>query len=267
MLPSQGEAWRTMRPVLQRIDLFCDAVPRIWASASDHGPLRLFTRDGPGWPFYARPVPGSGPVTPSDVERVRARQRAEKLPEAFEWVFATAPTMADAAAASGLPVQVCPLLVLDSPPAPAPLPPGFSVRLLGPVDGDLPAAAHAVRAVASAAFGAPPPPMPSGTDLAELRRDLATGTVARALVTGPDGPIASGAAQRAGDVVELVGIGTLASARGRGLGAAVTAALATVARAAGADLVFLAAADDAASRVYQRVGFRRAGECGIAEQA
>lgn len=256
-----------MDGVLGRIDLFCDAVPRTWASASDHGPLRLFTRDGPGWPFYARPVPGCGPVTASDVERVRDRQRAAKVPEAFEWVLAAAPTMADAAAATGLPVQVCPLLVLDGRPARAPLPPGFSVRLLGPVDGDLPAAAHAVRAVASAAFGALPPPMPSAADLAELRRDLASGTVARALVTGPDGPIASGGAQRAGDVVELVGIGTAVAARGRGLGAAVTAALATVARAAGADLVFLAAADDAASRVYERVGFRRVGECGIAEPA
>jgi ribosomal protein S18 acetylase RimI-like enzyme len=253
--------------VLERIDLFCDTVPRTWARAADHGPLRLFTRDGPGWPFYARPVPGGGPVTASDVERVRARQRAATLPEAFEWVLAAAPTMAGATSAAGLPVQVCPLLVLDGPPAPAPLPPGFRVRLLGPADGDLPAAAHAVRAVASAAFGAPPPPMPTDADLVELRRDLAAGAVAKALVTGPDGPVASGAAQRAGDVVELVGIGTAAAARGRGLGAAVTAALATVARHAGADLVFLAAADDAASRVYQRVDFRHVGECGIAELA
>lgn len=256
-----------MGDVLELIDGFCDAVPRTRATATDDGPLRLFVRDGPGWPLYARPVPGGGPVTAADVERVRARQRALKVPEAFEWVIATAPSTADAVAATGLPVRVCPLLVLDGPPAPTPLPPGYTVRLLGPADGDLPAAAHAVRAVASAAFGAPAPRPPSGTDLAELRADMVAGVAARALVTGPDGPVASGSAQRAGDVVELVGIGTAAAFRGRGLGAAVTAALATVARDAGADLVFLAAADDTATRVYERVGFRRVGECGIAEPA
>jgi hypothetical protein len=30
-------------------------------------------------------------------------------------------------------------------------------------------------------------------------------------------------------------------------------------------VVFLAAGDDTATRVYERVGFRRVGECGIAE--
>jgi len=256
-----------MDDVLERIDLFCDTVPRTWAGASDDGPRRLFTRDGPGWPFYARPVPGGAPVTAADVERVRARQRAGKLPEAFEWVAAAAPEMAAATAATGLPVRMCSLLVLDGPPFAAPLPPEFAVRLLGPVDGDLPAAAHAARAVASAAFGAPAPPQPTVEELAELRSDLAAGALARALVVGPGGPVAAGSAQRADDVVELVGIGTAAALRGRGLGAAITAALSTVARDAGADLVFLAAADDAATRVYERVGFRRVGECGIAELA
>ncbi len=256
-----------MGDVLELIDDFCDAVPRTRATATDDGPLRVFVRDGPGWPYYARPIPGGGPVAAADVERVRARQRALSVPEAFEWVIATSPSMAAAVATTGLPVRVCPLLVLDGPPAPSPLPPGYAVRLLGPADGDLAVAAHAVRAVASAAFGAPALPPLTGAALAELRADMADGLVARALVIGPDGPVASGSAQRAGDVVEIVGIGTAAAFRGRGLGSAVTAALATVARDTGADLVFLAAADDAATRVYERVGFRRVGECGIAEPA
>jgi predicted GNAT family acetyltransferase len=86
-------------------------------------------------------------------------------------------------------------------------------------------------------------------------------------VTGPTGPAAGGSAQLAGDVVELVGIGTLAAERGRGLAAAVTAMLATAARSAGAEVVFLAAGDDGASRVYQRVGFRVVGETAMAEPA
>jgi ribosomal protein S18 acetylase RimI-like enzyme len=256
-----------VRDVCRRIDAFCDAVPRRWASATDDGALRLFTRNGPGWPFYARPLPGGAPVTTADVERVRARQRALRVPEAFEWVLAAAPTMADAAAGAGLPVLVCPLLVLEGDVAGVPLPPGHRARLLGPADGDLPAAVRAVDAVTLAAFGAAPDRPPTDAALAALRADLAAGAVARLLVTGPDGPVAAGSAQRAGDVVELVGIATARAVRGRGLGAAVTALLAAAARAAGADLVFLAAGDDAASRVYRRVGFRRVGECGIAEPA
>ncbi|GAA1304359.1 GNAT family N-acetyltransferase [Pseudonocardia xinjiangensis] len=254
-----------MDDVLRRIDLFCDEVPRQWASATDDGPLRLFVRNRPGYPFYARPIPDGPPVTAQDVERVRGRQRALGVPEAFEWVVSESPSMADAVGAAGLPVTVCPLLVLDGEPAAVEFPPGFSARLLGPADGDLQAAVHSVLSVAATAFGAPPPRPPVGAALAELRADLAAGAIARALVTGPDGPVAAGSAQRSGDVVELVGIGTAAAARGRGLGAALTAMLARAARAAGAEVVFLAAGDDTATRVYERVGFRRVGECGIAE--
>ncbi len=250
--------------LLERIDVFCDTVPRRWASPCDDGPLRLFLREGPGWPFYARPVPGGAPVTVADVARMRARQRSAEVLEAFEWVLATAPTMLAAVQGTGLPVRRCPLLVLDGEPAGA-LPPGYELRLLGPADGDLPRAAHAVAAVAAVAFGGSVPPPPTTADLRALQDDLATGAIARALVTDGSGPVAVGSAQRSGDVVELVGIATARAARGRGLGGALTAALATAALDAGAEVVFLAAGDDAAARVYERVGFRRVGECGIAE--
>jgi ribosomal protein S18 acetylase RimI-like enzyme len=253
--------------VLRRIDRFCDEVPRHWATAADDGPLRLFVRSraGSGWPFYARPIPDGPPVTVEDVERVRTRQRALRVPEAFEWVADTTPSMAEAARAAGLPVTMCPLLVLDGDPVAPALPPGYSARLLGPADGDLQAAAHSVLTVAAEAFKAPPSGPPVGAAFAELRADLSAGAIARALVTGPRGAVAAGSAQRVGDVVELVGIGTVAAARGQGLGGAVTALLARAARDAGAEVVFLAAGDEAATRVYERVGFRRVGECGMAE--
>jgi GNAT superfamily N-acetyltransferase len=250
--------------VLQRIDRFCDAVPRRWARVVDDGPLRVFLREGPGWPFYARPIPGCGPVTADDVERMRRRQREHGVPEAFEWVLAEAPEMAGALDAAGLSVRVCPLLVLDGEPVPAPLPDGCSARLLGPADADLGSAASTMNALLAAAFEAPVPGAVTGAQLDALRTDLADGAVARLLVSDAGGPVAAGAVQRAGDVVELVGIGTARRERGRGLGAAVTALLAGVARDTGADLVFLAAGDDTATRVYERVGFRRIGECGLA---
>ena len=60
-------------------------------------------------------------------------------------------------------------------------------------------------------------------------------------------------------------MGTLPSARRRGLGAAVTAELAALVIAGGAHTVFLSAADSAVARVYAGLGFRRVGTAMIAE--
>jgi GNAT superfamily N-acetyltransferase len=57
-------------------------------------------------------------------------------------------------------------------------------------------------------------------------------------------------------VTELVGVATLAKHRRRGVATALTAAATREAFTAGVDLVFLVAASESASRVYQRVGFR-----------
>ncbi|MDN5860242.1 MAG: proline dehydrogenase family protein [Pseudonocardia sp.] len=251
--------------LIERIDLFCDAVPRQWTAVTDRGPLRIFARTTPGHPFYARPIPGSGPVTRDHVARVRAAQRALGVPETFEWMHAAAPSMDPAVRGAGLSVQVCPVLVLDGEAATAPFPPGITARLLGPADADLVAAAHAHLIVASAAFGVPVPAAPTAQTVAALAADLVAGRIARLLVTGPDGAVAAGSVQRSGDVAELVGIATADPHRGRGIGAAVTAMLARVARRAGAGLVFLSAGDASATRVYERVGFRHVGQCGIAE--
>jgi predicted GNAT family acetyltransferase len=68
-------------------------------------------------------------------------------------------------------------------------------------------------------------------------------------------------------VVEVVGVGTLPIARRRGLGAAVTAALARHAYDNGARIVFLSAGSEEIARVYASVGFRRIGTACIAEPA
>ncbi len=265
--PSRARHHASVADLLQRIDAFCDAVPRAGATVQDVGPLRLFVRDGSGWPFYARPVPGGPSITSDDVVRMRRRQVELAVPAAFEWVDGAAPSMRYAVEGAGLAALVCPVLVLDGEPAEMALPAGHELRLLGPLDADLAAAEHAVRSVAAEAFGAGGAGAPTARELDRLRSDLAGGSVARALVVGPDGPVASGAAQRCGDVVELVGIATAARARGRGLGSAVTAALAAAARRTGAGVVFLAAGDETATRVYRRVGFRPVGTCGVAAPA
>jgi predicted GNAT family acetyltransferase len=80
------------------------------------------------------------------------------------------------------------------------------------------------------------------------------------------GVVAVGTAQRAGDVVEIAGVGTLTAARRKGLGAAVTAALARDALEQGAEIVFVSAGgSETIARVYEHVGFHRIGTACIAE--
>ena len=104
---------------IERIDAFCEAVPRRRARADEHGPLVLFVPTGPGWPYYARPRRGPrAPVTAADIRAVRARQRELVIPESFEWIEQVAPEMAAAAAEAGLEVQAHPLMVMSAgPPA------------------------------------------------------------------------------------------------------------------------------------------------------
>jgi predicted GNAT family acetyltransferase len=80
-----------------------------------------------------------------------------------------------------------------------------------------------------------------------------------------DGMVASGTHQPVGSTTEIVGVGTLPSARRRGLGAAVTSALVEHALDNGVDLVLLSAESDAVAAVYERVGFHRIGHAGAAE--
>ena len=110
--------------VIERIDAFCDAVPRRRARAEEYGPLVIFVPAGSGWPYYARPRRGSRPpVTAADIRAVRARQRELIIPESFEWIEQTAPEMAAAAAEAALEVRAHPLMVLTGPAHMPPLPP------------------------------------------------------------------------------------------------------------------------------------------------
>ena len=225
------------------------------------------------WPYYARPAGGDG-VTADDVRAVRRRQWELGVPEAFEWVVELAPTLGPAAREAGLAVVELPLMVLErSPPAPAV---SVRVRRLQPDDPALAAS----RAVADLAFGAPGTgrgdPGPREREaaargwperrLAAVRARMAAGrTVTYVAEDEEGGVLAVGSHQPAGDLSEVVGVGTLPAARRRGLGAAVTAALVADARRGGADVVFLSAGSEEIARVYARLGFRRIGTAALAE--
>jgi len=271
----------TSESQLDLLEWYYDAVPRRAARAEDFGPLTLFVREGEGWPYYARPTRStSATVGVADVDRVRARQRELGIGESFEWVDDTTPALRAAIEESGLPVHVHPLMVLDlaAPVAELPaLPDGVSVRILGPDDPALVSASvvgHLAFADGGTQIGA--------AGLAELAVAAAAGTgrgeqaaaritaglgVYAAAVDADGNALCSGQHQPIGTVTEIVGIGTLPSARRQGLGIAVTAALVAEARARGVETIFLSAGDEDVARIYGRLGFRRVGTALIAEPA
>jgi ribosomal protein S18 acetylase RimI-like enzyme len=264
--------------VIERIDAFCDAVPRLRARADEQGPLVIFTPTGSGWPYYARPRRGPRPpVTAADVRAVRARQRELVIPESFEWIEQTAPEMAAAATEAGLEVRAHPLMVLAGSAQIPPLPPGITARIVAPEDPEL----DRVWAVPAVAFSHPGTSTGEagpaerdkiaadhdGGTIAMLQERLRSGHSVLAAAFGPDGPLAAGSCQAVDSVAEITGVGVLPSTRRQGLGAAVTALLAADARDRGVQTVFLSASDAAVARVYARIGFRRIGTARIAEPA
>ncbi|MCB5178153.1 GNAT family N-acetyltransferase [Streptomyces antimicrobicus] len=262
--------------ILDALERYYDTVPRVGgARAEDFGPLTLFVQEGQGWPYYARPTLGAAAQAgPADVLRVLERQRELKVPQAFEWVAETTPSLRAAVEAAGLHVHAHPLMVWEPADEAGAAHP--EVRLMGAEDPLL-AAAVAVPMLAFAAPGtalgeAGPAELATAvTDPStELRRAhvaamLASGRTALAVAVRDGVVLCSGQYNPVGDVAEVVGVGTLPAARRQGLALGVTAALTADALARGARTVFLSAGDDDVARIYGRAGFRRIGTALIAE--
>ena len=259
--------------LLDRIDAYCDAVPRPVTRAEDFGSLVLFVREGEGWPYYARPRRGGPEPSAADVARVRERQRALGIPETFEWIDDVSPAMRAAATEAGVPPNDHPLMVHRGVDVPAAV---LDVRLVAP-DEEL----AELASVAPVAFANPGTAVGEAGD-AELRKLVATrrpeadealrerlrsgaGVLAVGYLDGR--PVASGMHLPVDGVTEVVGVGTVPAARRRGFGAAVTAALVEDARRRGVETVFLSAGSDEIARLYASLGFERIGTACIAETA
>jgi ribosomal protein S18 acetylase RimI-like enzyme len=264
--------------LLDRLERCYDAIPRVGGARVEAvGPFDLFLRDGPGWPYYARPRLGATDITPADVTAVLDRQRALGVPLAIEWVLEVTPSLQPALAGSGLSVTLAPLMVLSSDSL---IGDSGRAELLDPESksfGDDFAQSSAVAQLGFGAAGTAVGPVgPESRDdlvrpvaegmLAVVAAGLRAGHKAEAVVALPgEGIVARGALQSAAGAAEVVGVATLPSARRRGYGAMVSALLARTALARGNDLVFLSAMDDDVARVYGRIGFTRVGTAGIAE--
>lgn len=260
--------------ILETLEQYYDAAPRPLAVVEEAGPFTVFLRrSASGWPYYARPRLGNTHAfTAADVAQVRARQRERGVPEALEWVRETTPSLLEAARTAGMRVRENPLLVLpdDTRPEHDNTLPGVDVRL---VAGDAPDLGVVMAAV-EAGFSGTDDVVPS--EPGELRRLVEDGLLVLVgaydgQAGGPDGRpgspgvVGGGSHNPRGAVTELTGIAVLPSARRRGIGAAITRALAADARNRGIETVFLSAQDDAVARVYERVGFVRVGVACVAQ--
>ncbi len=245
-------------PILSVLERFYDAVPRPVADEHVLGPLSLFVARV-GWPYYARPRLGADPIDTDDVRAVLEEQRRLGVPRSLEWVQDTTPSLLAAARTAGMHVQEHPLLVLEGQVLGAGVP-DVEVAVLEPDDARFAGA----RAAVSAGFGQTDDLSvePVQRWIAERVRDGLMRVVGA--FDGPD-PVGGGSHQSRGQVSELTGIATLPSWRRRGVGAAMTKALAEDAVARGATTVFLSAGDDTVARVYQRVGFVQVGTACVAD--
>ena len=259
-----------MSDILAVLERYYDAAPRTGADAEDVGPFTLFRSRMP-WPYYARPRLGlDAPIGADDVRRLLAHMDAVGVPHEIEWVEQTTPSLAAAVDAAGLAITRYPLLVLDSLRE-APLPSGVEVRSVDAEDPLLPAAlavADVGFAAAGTSVGSEGEPERDGRlrdaglgrQVEAVRRQLRNGLAI--LVVAVDeaaGVVGSGQVLPRGDVAEIVGVATLPAARRRGIGAAVTARLVSVAQSAGVRTVFLSAGSEDVARVYRGVGFTDVG--------
>ena len=102
----------------------------------------------------------------------------------------------------------------------------------------------------------------TGVDAARARSNVEDGGLAAiAIDTRTSEVVASGACLVPyGGVTELTSVGVLPQFRRKGIGALVTATLSRAAVRNGVEIVYLTAAHDEGERLYERVGFVRAGE-------
>lgn len=240
--------------LIEAIEVYYDAAPRTAAQTEQVGPFTLFVGSG-SWGYYARPALHlASDISADDVDALRARQRELDVAQEIEWQPAVTPSLEEACVAAGMRVHRFRLMVHSG--SLPPRQPG--VHLAGP-DDDL----AAWVSVQQQGFGGPAEA--DGASVKHVAARVAAGTSRMAAAVAEGRPISVGIHQPVGDVSEVVGVATLPDARRQGWASAVTHALVADAMALGVRTIFLSAADDAVARVYQRVGFRDAGEVCAAE--
>ncbi|MFI7304001.1 GNAT family N-acetyltransferase [Micromonospora aurantiaca] len=204
---------------------------------------------------YATPRPGAA-VTAADVAALVAAFHAADRRPRLEYVTSCAPDLEALLTAAGFTVEArhTYLVCVPSMPASPPVPDHFSLCEPG-TDSQR----AALISAQNEAFGGDP--VASETDVARLRRQQDAGGVVVMAVT-EDGGCAGGggAAAPVGAVSEVAGIAVRAPHRRRGLASAITTDVTRRLFSAGTEVAWLEAGGEDSWRVYQRVGYRPAGQ-------
>jgi ribosomal protein S18 acetylase RimI-like enzyme len=197
-------------------------------------------------------------LSPEELDALEASFVAHDRTMRFEFLHEYTPQLRHILDAFAVPLESeNPLLVCRPNDWTAvPQPAGLEIRRLTPDSPDADIAADidvGSRGFGEEGRGATP------ERIADLRRRLGLGNE-YFLALIDEQPAGVGAYMVLLDgITEMVGIATLPEFRQRGIAAAVTAEMCRHAFALGARIAFLTAADDDASRVYQRTGFHRVG--------
>ncbi|MFJ9831482.1 GNAT family N-acetyltransferase [Streptomyces sp. NPDC101169] len=202
---------------------------------------------------YATPFPGAEP-TDRDVTALIGAFRARGLRPRLEFAPDAAPAVEPALRRAGFRTEAVHEYLVCTP-ATLVAPPAGSLDVRAPhTDEDYRAIDTALAEAFAGEFG------PSEAGAARLRRTEEQGGAVR-FVRAPDGTCAGGAlcSAPAEDTAELAGVGTRPAYRGRGIAAAVTAALAGATFSRGTSSVWLEYSGEGSRRVYERVGFRPRG--------
>ncbi|MFF7751614.1 GNAT family N-acetyltransferase [Streptomyces sp. NPDC007971] len=201
---------------------------------------------------YATPVPGAEP-TDRDVSALIEAFRERGLRPRLEFAPNAAPAVEPALLRAGFTTEAVHEYLVCTPAT-------LAVPA-GAIGVEVPAGEEdyvAIDAALAEAFGGEFPASPEGA--ARLRRTQESGGAVRFVRAG-DGGCAGAAlcSAPAEGTAELAGVGTRPAHRGRGIAAAVTAALAEAAFESGALSVWLEYSGEGSHRVYERVGFRPGG--------
>jgi ribosomal protein S18 acetylase RimI-like enzyme len=223
-------------------------------------PFRLYLHPTDSFRYFNFAIPDHPieELSQTELDALEAAFVARERSLRFEFLHEYTPRLRHLLDAFAVPLEgENPLLVCRPDTwADVPRPVGLEIRLLTP---DSPGEDLAADInVGSRGFGE------VGRDatperVADLRRRLGTGNQYFLARIGGE-PAAVGAYMVLLDgMTEVVGIATLPEHRRQGIAAAVTAEITRHAFQQGAHTAFLTAADDDASRVYQRSGYRRIG--------
>jgi len=195
-------------------------------------------------------------LNPSVLERIERIAAKRGHTACFHWLDGFAPQLVVSLNGAGYGVQEStPLLVCE--PGQVILPPTEPLEMVT-ISGDSRLEDVAENWNINACGFDPSATLALPGDILEFRRILEK---SRAFTARLDGVgVSAGMYTNIHDgVTELVGIATLPEYRRRGIGGSLTAFATQTAFADGATLAFLTAANEEAGRVYQRVGYRSAG--------